>query len=440
MADDLGYGDVGCYGQQKINTPNIDRMASQGMLFTQAYSGHSVCAPSRSALMTGLHTGKTPIRGNRSVFGERVSLPDSVMTIAELLKQKGYVNGIFGKWGLGDLESEGFPIKKGFDEFVGFLDQGRAHSYCVDYLWQNNEKVFFPENEDGSCKTHAAEYYFEKLKNFIKNNKENPFFVYYATQLPHAELKSTAADLQPYLNPKGKSIFREKAFDGGGNFNPTEMPFATYAAMVSQLDRHVGEVCALIDDLNLSKNTIIFFTSDNGPHSAGGYDPEFFNSSGILRGSKGDLYEGGIRVPLIVKWEGEIVPGSVTDYPWASWDLMATAAELVGEEVPLGIDGVSALEVLKGKTMHRKNILYWEYLVRNELRIAIVDGKWKGLTYSLSDDLELYNLDIDPSETTDLADRYPEKIAGLKELIRINRVKSGDWPIDNEKWQQFLMR
>jgi arylsulfatase A len=444
-ADDLGYGDLGSYGQQDIKTPHLDRLANEGMLFTQAYSGHTVCAPSRSSLMTGMHTGRTQIRGNMSrVTGDRVSLPDTAVTVADILGGMGYVNGLFGKWGLGEAKTEGIPTRQGFHEFYGFLNQARAHGYCADMLWHNEEIVFIPENAAMRCELHNAEWYQKKLLDFIVDNRENPFFIYYATQLPHSELRSTEQDLRQYLDKDGRSIFEEVPYYGSRG--PTDIPFATYAAMVSQLDRHVGEIIDLLDNEGLSENTLVIFTSDNGPHRSGGYDPDYFNSSGGLRGEKRDLYEGGVRVPMIAKWPGKIKPGSVSDYLWAAWDLMPTLAELAGAEskVPAYINGISAVPVLMGKQMERPNEIYFESNGEGgqkygDMGVAVRKGRWKAIAnISLLDDLELYDMDQDPGETQNLASEYPEKVRELKNIIIESRTNSRDWPLDVEIWEAFI--
>ncbi len=461
-ADDLGYGDIGSYGQEKIHTPHLDRLAEEGMLFTDAYAGHTVSAPSRSALLTGIHTGRNLFRGNA-----RIPLRETDYTVADLLAEQGYVNGIFGKWGLGEPGTTGVPLLQGFHEFYGFLNQRRAHRYCVEHVWQNEELVLLPGNMGNWCNDHTAEWYQNKLKDFIREHREQPFFAYYATQIPHSELRTTEADLQSYLDSDGRSIFDEELHDRelmekypvysnlkswierhhmrGGR---TSRPLATYAGMVTQLDRHVGEIVALLDELGLSENTLLIFTSDNGPASGGGADPDFFNSSGGLRGIKRDLYEGGIRVPMIAKWPGKIEAGSISNYLWAAWDLMPTAAELSGAEskVPEGIDGVSAVPVFMGEEMERPNALYWEstdgrHRADGDLGIAVRKGKWKAITnFSLRDDLELYNLEEDPGETQNLASQYPEKIREFKELIKNTRTPSEHWPLDKELWNDFINR
>jgi arylsulfatase A len=440
LADDLGYGDLGCYGQKTILTPNIDKLAMEGMRFTQAYAGSTVCAPSRCALMTGYHTGKAIIRNNGVLeTGERINLPDSSLTVAELLKSQGYVTGLFGKWGLGEPGTEGIPNNQGFDEFYGFLNQGRAHQYYVDYAWHNEEKVHFPENARNQEVVNVAEWYFKNLKEFIKNKKNNPFFIYYACTLPHAELRTTVEDIKPYLNDNGESKFDEIPFKGKNRYRPTNNPYATYAGMVSQLDRHVGELEELLKNLDLESNTIVFFTSDNGPHKEGGYEPEVFDSNGELRGIKRDLYEGGIRVPLIVKWPGNINQGTESNYIWANWDFLPTVADLINIDKPAGIDGVSVVPVLKGEKIERSKPLYWEFLTpARDFRMAVRDGKWKGVVYSLDDEMQLYDLEKDPSEEDDLAQQFPDKVEALKNTALKTRTPSEYWPVDENELKKFL--
>ncbi len=466
-ADDLGYGDLGSYGQKMIKTPHLDRMAEEGMLFTQAYAGHTVCAPSRSALMTGLHTGNTQVRGNTSIHGERVPLPDTAVTITKILKEQGYVNGLFGKWGLGEAGTKGIPTRHDFHQFYGFLNQVRAHSYCSDYVWHNEEPLFITENAGNRCGINTADWYQAKLKDFIRENRNNPFFVYYATQLPHFEARTPEEDLEPYLDEDGSSIFEEALYNSerlhtdpeyarleafieqdhqrGGR---TGRPLAAYAGMVTQLDRHVGELNDLLEELGLAEQTLVIFTSDNGPTTEAGFEPDYFNSTGGLKGIKRDLYEGAIRVPMIAKWPGTIPAGSVSDYLWAAWDLMPTVAEMTGAKVPDNIDGVSAVPVLFGKEMERPNALYWETTDNarqrrdrqvGDLSVAIRKGDWKAIAnVSLKDGLELYNLKQDPGETQNLADNYPEKIEKFRDLIIESRTPSENWPVDQEIWDDFI--
>jgi arylsulfatase A len=342
-------------------------------------------------------------------------------------------------WRLMIEKAEGIPNKQGFDEFYGFLNQGHAHKYHVDYAWHNTEKVLFPENAGGKDVTNVAEWYFEKLKDFVRENKTKPFFIYFATQLPHAELVAPEQDLKKYLNENGESIFEEVPFEGKGNYRATAISYATYAAMVSQLDRHVGELTKLLEELDIHNNTIILFTSDNGPHREGGYSPEVFNSNGGLRGIKRDLYEGGIRVPFIIKWSGKVNPGSTSNYPLAFWDFLPTVADILGVKAPKGIDGVSALPVFKGENVERPNALYWEFIApSNQVRMAVRDGKWKAVVYGLENNFQLYDLEADPSEKTNLASKYPEKVLELKKKIKETRTQSNFWPMDESLLEKAL--
>lgn len=443
MADDLGYGDLGCYGQQDIKTPNLDQLALEGMRFTNAYSGHTVCAPSRSALLTGLHTGRTLIRGNKSSKGKRIPLSDSLTILPEILKEIGYSTGIFGKWGLGEYGTTGIPNNKGFDEFYGYLNQAKAHQYYAEYLWHNNEKVYFPENSKANV-INSAEWLQSQILEYIKKNRDRPFFAYYALTLPHAELKTTSKDLKSYIGLNGMSVFAEKPFlSSGSHFSSNKNPYATYAAMVSQLDRYVGEVISLLDLLSLTKETLVIFTSDNGPHNAGGYDPNYFNSNGNLRGIKRDLYEGGIKVPFIVKWSGVVKPGSTSDYVWASWDLFPTLMELIGiEKKELILSGESALDIFNGSIRRRKTPLYWETTekMNGDLMFAIRQDDWKGVCTSLKNGIELYNLKNDLSENNNIASKHPEIVRQLVKTVKEERSSSKNWPVDTLLLNSFFKR
>ena len=335
MADDLGYGDLGCYGQKVIQTPNIDRLAGEGMRFTSCYAGSTVCAPSRCALMTGLHTGHARVRSNA-----RVPLEPDDVTVAEVLKSAGYATGIVGKWGLGEPETTGIPTQQGFDTWFGYLNQAHAHNYYPDYLWRNEERVPLDNVvEDGVASkkvTYSADRFEHEALDFLEQHQEDRFFLYYAATLPHAN------------NEAGKQ----------GMEVPSDQPYAdrdwpqaqkNHAAMITYLDKQVGTLLDKLAELGLEKNTIVFFTSDNGPHREGGADPQFFHSSGPLRGFKRALYEGGIRVPMIVRYPGKIRAGSTNDTPWAFWDVLPTLAELAGGEAPAAIDGISMVPTPPGR-------------------------------------------------------------------------------------------
>ncbi len=434
LADDLGYGDLGVYGQQKISTPNIDRLASQGMLFTQHYSGSTVCAPSRSSLMSGLHTGHTPIRGNREVKPEgQEPFPDSIPVLPKMMKEAGYVTGAFGKWGLGFPGSVGEPNAFGFDQFYGYNCQRLAHIYHPEYLWSNREKVSLPDNLEGKDQQYAPELIHQQTLSFIRNNKDSPFFLFVPTPIPHAELIAPDSVMSRYV---GKFL-PEKSYDGKdygdpgydfyrGPYGDQEQAHAAFAAMIDILDRHVGEIMDLVDSLGIADNTVIMFTSDNGPHLEGGADPDFFNSNGPLQGYKRDLYEGGIRVPFIVRWPGVIEAGSQSDHISAFWDLVPTLKDLTNSNYEIGSDGVSFLPTLKGEhsAQQKHNYLYWEFHEKGG-RQAVRMGKWKAVKYEVfsgESDIELYNLSEDIAEENNLANQYPEVIDQVKTILDTART------------------
>lgn len=431
LADDLGYGDVSCYGQDKFSTPNIDKLAKEGMLFTQHYSGAAVCAPSRSALLTGQHTGHTVIRGNKEVQPEgQYPIPNTTFTIAELLQEKGYATGAFGKWGLGNPGTEGDPLQQGFGTFYGYNCQKLAHSFYPYHLWDNDNKILLTENEGSNKGQYGPDLIHKKALLFIEKNKINPFFLYYASPLPHAELIAP----EPYMNKFKGKFEPEKAYKGtdeGKNFRKGDyasQPYchAAFAAMISLLDNQVGEIVAKIKELGLEDNTIIIFTSDNGPHKEGGADPDYFNSNGPLKGYKRDLYEGGIRVPMIVKWKGEIKAESKTNHISAFWDVMPTISDLTNTKIKTAIDGVSFLPTLLDKGSQKKhNYLYWEFHELNG-RQALRQGDWKLIKYNVNKNgsYQLYNIKNDISETNDLASEMPEKVSELSKILESSRTES----------------
>lgn len=434
LADDLGYGDLACYGQTKFATPHIDALAKRGIRFTQHYSGSTVCAPSRSALLTGLHTGRTPIRGNTEVLPEgQGPLPGTTVTLAERLQEAGYRTGLFGKWGLGYPGSEGDPLKQGFRRFYGYNCQRQGHHYYPYFLWDDNQRVLLWENFDRETGEYAPETIQRQALAFLEDRKEGePFFLYYAHIIPHAEMYAPEADMARFRGRFGK----ERPYQGTdsgpefrkGNYESQKEPRTAFAAMVTVLDRHVGEIVAKLDELGLSENTLILFSSDNGPHREGGHDPDFFDSNGPFRGYKRDLYEGGIRVPLIATWPGTIAPGRDSDHISAQWDLLPTFCEVAGLPVPAGLDGLSFLPELKGTGAQAPHqYLYWEF---HELkgRVAIRKGKWKGVRYQVAvkpdSPLELYDLENDPGETKNVAARHPQVAARLDKLIKEARTPS----------------
>ena len=433
IADDLGYGDLSCLGQEKFSTPNIDRLASEGMLFTQHYSGSTVCAPSRSALMTGQHTGHTPIRGNKSVKPEgQWPIAHETFTLAELLRQKGYVTGGFGKWGLGGPGTEGDPVYQGFDVFFGYNCQGKAHNYYPRHLWDNLEKVVLHENEGTQEGIYGPNLIHEKALEFIETNKEKPFFLFYPNVIPHAELFAPEEYMEMF---RGKYL-PEKEYQGydegpkfrDGPYGSQPESHAAFAAMVTLLDDQVGEVMDKISELGLSENTLVIFTSDNGPHLEGGADPDYFNSNGIYTGYKRDLYEGGIRVPTIAWWPGKIAANSQTNHLSAFWDVYPTLAELTGQEIHDSVDGISFLPTLLGKERQKEHeYLYWEFHERNG-RQAIRKGDWKLVRYDVfspeNTTTELYNIAEDPSESLNVAGDNQEITESLLRLMDGARTES----------------
>ena len=431
LADDLGYGDLSCYGQEKFSTPNIDKLAKEGMLFTQHYSGAPVCAPSRSALMTGQHVGHTSIRGNKGVEPEGDwPLPKATFTIAELLKTKGYVTGAFGKWGLGFPGSHGDPLHQGFDTFYGYNSQALAHHYFPLHLWENENKVILTDNEGNKSGQYAPDLIHQKALSFIEKHQKESFFLYYASPLPHAELVAPKVYMDKFIgkyNPEKE--YKAKPNNEGlkkGEYASQPQSHAAFAAMITLLDDQVGEIVSKIKELGLEDNTIIIFTSDNGPHQEGGADPNYFNSNGVLRGFKRDLYEGGIRVPMIAKWKGKIAAGSKTNHISAFWDVMPTLAAINNAKIDAKIDGISFLPTLLNKGNQKKhNYLYWEF---HELggRQAVRQGDWKLVKYNVNKNgiYQLYNLKNDISEINDLSAQMPEKVAELAKLLETSRTES----------------
>jgi arylsulfatase A-like enzyme len=434
LADDLGYGDLGIYGQEKFSTPHLDRLARDGIRFTRHYAGSTVCAPSRSVLMTGLHTGHTPIRGNQEVKPEgQWPLADSVHTLAEGLKDAGYVTGAFGKWGLGYPGSEGDPLNQGFDRFFGYNCQRYAHRYYPEYLWDDSEKVYLEGNDWTRTETYAPDLIQEHTIDFIRKNKDTAFFAFVPIVIPHAELIVPDDEIfRKYLGAYPETPYAGRP---GADYGPDmkismycsqDNPRATFAAMVHRLDAYVGEIVRVLNELGLSENTLIMFSSDNGPHMEGGADPDFFNSNGGLRGYKRDLYEGGIRVPFIVSWPGTIQGGSISDHPSAFWDLLPTLAELTGFDHGIS-DGISFLPELLGKEQPKHPFLYWEFHEQGGKQAILMDN-WKAVRLGVGKDpradLELYDLDKDPAEKHNVAASHPERVQSLSLRMEQNREAS----------------
>ncbi|HQG36000.1 MAG TPA: arylsulfatase, partial [Bacteroidales bacterium] len=389
--------------------------------------GSTVSAPSRSALMTGLHTGHTPVRGNKGWEPEgNWPLKADAITIAELLKEAGYVTGGFGKWGLGYIDTEGDPNKQGFDVFYGYNCQTLAHNYYPDHLWYNHEKIILHENDSGKTGAYSADLIHKAAIQFIENNKEKPFFLCYTTTIPHAELFAK----EEYMAKFRGKFLPEKSFKGvdsgptfrKGPYGSQPEAHAAFAAMITQLDDYVGEILAKLDELNITNKTIIFFTSDNGPHLEGGADPDYFDSNGPLRGYKRDLYEGGIRVPMLIKWPGKIKAGQTTNHISAFWDIMPTLAEITGVKTPDNIDGISFLPVLLGKKGQKEHeYMYWEFHEQGG-KMGVRMQNWKGVKLNIDKNpqskIELYDLSKDLSETTDISEQYPEIVNKIEEIMK----------------------
>lgn len=437
IADDLGYGDVSCYGQEKFRTPHIDRLAQEGMRFTQCYSGTTVSAPSRSCLVTGLHSGHTPIRGNKEVDPEgQFPLPSNIRTVFSLFKDAGYATGAFGKWGLGSPGSEGDPNKQGVDRFFGYNCQLLAHNYYADHLWENGTRIDLHDNDNGAYGTYTQDLIQQKALQFIDANKDDNFFLFLPYVLPHAELIVPEDSIirkfrgmypeTPYRGVDSGSAFRK------GGYCSQEYPRATFAAMVYRLDVYVGQVVSKLKELGLYDNTLIVFCSDNGPHKEGGADPDFFNGNGIYRGYKRDLYEGGIRVPFIAVWPEKIGAGKESNLMLSFWDVMPTFADILKIKTPAS-DGISILPTLtgKGKQPLHKN-LYFEFLEGGGKQ-AVREGDWKLIRLQVkkgdNSTYELYNLSADPSEIHNVASEHPEKVEKLKEIMMTSHVESPNWPL-----------
>ncbi|MFN7919641.1 MAG: arylsulfatase [Bryobacteraceae bacterium] len=417
MADDMGVYDLGCYGQKMIRTPNIDRLAQQGTRFTDCYAGATVCAPSRSVLMTGQHTGHTTVRSNASLrTGGRVALKADDVTIAEILKgpewrdafddERSYATAIFGKWGLGEPGTTGLPNDHGFDEWFGFLNQQHAHEHFAQYLWRNKTKEVLKGNRNGQRREYASDLFAREALYFIDRHRYEPFFLFFTPTVPHAKIE--APELGAYAN----ASWPEEA--------------KHYAAMVTRFDSYVGRILAKLDETGLADNTVVFVTSDNG----GIYDDGPFKTNGPLRERKGSIYEGGHRVPMVVRWPGKVKAGAVSNYPWYFCDMMPTLAELAGSRnAPRNIDGISVAPALLGKATARQHPMYWESYESKGIHQAVRVGRWKGVRHGLSGPLELYDLGADISESRDVAGSNPEMVARMTAYLKTCRVDSPEYPV-----------
>jgi arylsulfatase A len=441
LADDLGYGDLSCYGQNKFSTPNIDRLAGEGMLLTQHYTGCTVSAPSRSSLMTGLHTGHTPIRGNKGWQPEgNWPLPANSVTLAEILKERGYATGAFGKWGLGYIDTEGDPNSQGFDEFYGYNCQSLAHNYYPDHLWHNHEKLLLHENDSGRTGAYSPDLIQKAALEFIDANRDRAFFLYYPTTIPHAELFAREDYLIRYrgkYDPEKSYIGTDSGPDFRlGPYGSQPEAHAAFAAMINELDDYVGEILDKVAEFGLEKNTIVVFASDNGPHLEGGADPDYFMSNGDLRGYKRDMYEGGIRTPMLVKWPGKVKPGTRSNHISAFWDILPTFADITGAHVPEGLDGISFLPTLLGRKGQKEHdYLYWEFHEQGG-KVAVRMGNWKAVSLDVDNNklvvTELYDLSNDIGETDNIADANTDIVKKIEGIMKQVHVKSEDFPF---KWE-----
>lgn len=411
MADDMGWGDVGCYGQKHIQTPNIDRLAQEGVRFTNVYAGASVCAPSRSVLMTGRHLGHTRVRGNASLRESgpqgRVPLEPEDVTVAMLLNQAGYVTGMTGKWGLGEPETTGIPNKKGFDEWFGYLNQQHAHTYYTDYLWKNTQRVTLEGNLNGRTDAYSHDLFAEFTLDFVRRHKDRRFFLYLPWTLPHGK----------YVVPSLES-YAEKDW-------PED--YKVHAAMVTRLDRDLGRLMTLLKELKIDDRTVVFFCSDNG----GVMRREgILDSVGPFRGNKGNQWEGGLRVPMIVRWSGHVAAGQVSDSPWYFADVLPTLCELCGAKLPDNVDGVSVLPTILGGRQPEltARMMYWEQY-SGGFQQAVRWGRWKGHLFKNQERFELYDLDADQMESTDVAARHPEVVRSIRDFMTTAHVPSPNWSV-----------
>jgi len=459
-ADDMGYGELGCYGQQKIKTPNINKLAKEGIRFTQHYTSAPVCAPARCMLMTGKNSGHAYIRGNYELGGftdetegGQMPLPEGTCTIAKMLKNVGYTTGMIGKWGLGMNNNSGDPNKQGFDYYYGYLDQKQAHNFYPTHLWENgkwdtlrNPFIYvhrpIPANSPDSVfdnykgKDYSVTKMAEKTLAFINKNKNKPFFLYLSYTGPHVSLQAPGEAVAEYI---GK--FDEQPYYGNHGYAPCKYPLSTYAAMITYMDKQVGKIMALLKELGLDKNTIVMFSSDNGTtYDAGGVDAKYFNLTGGLRGRKQDLYEGGIREPFIARWPGKIPAGKTTDLISVQYDLMATLSQLTGAKACPN-DGISFLPNLLGndKKQIQHEYLYWEFPEKGG-QVAIRMGIWKGVKSNMKKNKnapwEIYNLATDVQETTNVADQHPELTQLFEEIVKLEHQPSHikEWEFVNPKF------
>lgn len=423
MADDLGYGDLGCYGQQKIKTPNIDQLAAEGMRFTQHYAGSTVCGPSRASLLTGKHQGHANLRGNPrwTSTGKPVDMPGEEITVAEELRRAGYTSGIVGKWGLAEASLEFMPLNQGFDYFYGYRKHRTAHNYYPDILWENNNP-FHPKGNNPKTKEgqYSHDSIASKALSFIRKSANNPFFLYLSFTTPHFELTVPEDSKDQY-----KDLGWDKRFmKSEGSYMHDEEGNVTYAGMVSRMDKSVGNLINLLKELNIDDNTLVIFTSDNG-HA---YDRGFFDSNGPFRGRKRDLYEGGIRIPFIARWPGKIKPGVISNHVSTFWDFLPTACELAQIETSTETDGISYLPTLLGEKQSDHDYLYWEFNEWQGPVQAIRKGKWKAVKFHKKE-MEIYNIENDIGEEMNVASQHPELVIEFDKLFLKSRTENEYFPL-----------
>ena len=427
VADDLGWGDVGFNGQERINTPNLDKLASEGIVFNQFYAGSAVCGPSRASLITGKHTGHSTVRGNPrwTASGKPVDIKTEEITIAEQLKKGGYTTGIIGKWGLAENLDQAKPNKQGFDYFYGFNKHRPAHHYYPDSIWENDTKIRIEGNNWKSKEKHYVQDLFtEKAKHFVDQNKEAPFFLYLAYTTPHYELTVPEDSKKPYID-KNWPLREMKS----GHYLHDKNGHVTYAAMVSRMDKQIGDLMSTIENLGLAENTLVIFTSDHG-HEYDDLKNEFFNSNGLFRGKKRDLYEGGIRVPFFAYWPEKIASGQSSEHIAAFWDILPTLSDLAEVSSNNEIDGISFLPALNGRKNDQvqHDYLYWEFNESKGPIQAIRKGKWKAVK-RYQKEIELYDLESDVSEKNNLASHHPEIISDMEALFLTARTENIEFPL-----------
>jgi arylsulfatase len=448
IADDLGYGELGCYGQKIIQTPRLDELARQGLRFTQFYSGAPVCAPARCMLMTGMHSGHAAIRNNRQLKGKayrelnekygweypgQEPLPGEQITVAELLKAQGYATAAIGKWGLGSVGTPGDPNQQGFDLFYGFLCQYQAHNHYPRFLWRNSVKELLPGNDTGpSGETYAQDRFADEALDFIRrvaSAGDKPFFLYLPLTISHLSIQVPESSLAQY---EGK--IPEAPYEHRSAYERHRSPHAGYAAMISHMDRDIGRIVDLVEELGIADNTLFLFTSDNGPTYGrlGGADSDFFNSSGPLRGRKGSVYEGGIRVPLIARWRGRMPEGRVSDHVAAFWDMLPTLCDLAEANAPDDVDGISFAATLLGDQNQREHeYLYWEFPAYGHQQ-AVRASDWKIVRHGVNrgeTKFELYNLSSDVGETRDLSAEHPQIVERLSKMAADAHTPSRVFPL-----------